>query len=431
MGGEPTGGICVKRADNFSYGRIVLLGTGFGTVVLAWSLYNAFIPLYLEQFLASDALIGFIMTLDNIAAITLIPVFGAWSDRVRTRVGRRMPFILIGMPVAAITFGLLTRFQYFWLFIALDVVFTVAMSAVRAPAVALMPDLTPPEKRSNANGIINFLGGVGGALAHLFGGMLYDQDPRLPFLLGAAVLLAAPWVLAAFIREPAAERRETPSSGSDGAESAEHPPLLKTLRSLRRMEDKTLRLLMALLFAFAGFAAVETFFTLYATEVLGWTGGEATQSLIFVSGTLVLGAVPAGLAATRIGRKRAIQIGMFVFTAALLAVAFVSDPAPLRALFVAAGAGWALIVVSAYPIVVARAPEGQTGAYTGLYYLFTSAAAIASPLVVGQTMDLLGRQSLFYASAVLVAVAIWLFWTVPDDEASARKAPAGASALDA
>ena len=92
----------------FSYGKIFLLGFGFFGVSVIWGVYNAFVPIFLaNKFGLSAAFIGFFMTLDNIAALLIQPPVGAWSDRVRTRWGRRIPFIIAGAPISAVAFGLI------------------------------------------------------------------------------------------------------------------------------------------------------------------------------------------------------------------------------------------------------------------------------------------------------------------------------------
>ncbi len=91
-----------------NYGKTFLLGFGFFGVSVIWGVYNAFVPLMLaNKFGLAPVWIGFFMTLDNIAALLIQPPVGAWSDRLRTPIGRRMPFILVGAPLAAIAFGLI------------------------------------------------------------------------------------------------------------------------------------------------------------------------------------------------------------------------------------------------------------------------------------------------------------------------------------
>ena len=82
----------------------MLIGLGFFTVSLVWSIYNVAVPLYLKDFALSGAMVGFIMSLDNIFAVVFQPVFGALSDKTNTRYGRRMPYLLVGIPMSAIFF---------------------------------------------------------------------------------------------------------------------------------------------------------------------------------------------------------------------------------------------------------------------------------------------------------------------------------------
>ena len=145
-----------------SYPKTFLLGFGFFGVSVIWGTYNAFVPLILaNKFNLTPALIGFFMTLDNIAALLIQPPVGAWSDRLRTPLGRRLPFILIEAPVGALVFGLIPLVSVLPLFVACTTTLLISMAFWRTPVIALMPDITPSKYRSQANGIINFMGGVG------------------------------------------------------------------------------------------------------------------------------------------------------------------------------------------------------------------------------------------------------------------------------
>ena len=65
--------------QKFNYGKIFLLGFGFFGTSVIWSVYNAFVPIFLaNRFGLSAGLIGFFMTLDNIAALFIQPPVGAW-----------------------------------------------------------------------------------------------------------------------------------------------------------------------------------------------------------------------------------------------------------------------------------------------------------------------------------------------------------------
>jgi maltose/moltooligosaccharide transporter len=142
-----------------NYGKTFLLGFGFLGVSVIWSVYNAFVPLFLaNKFDLAPAWIGFFMTLDNIAALLIQPPVGAWSDRLRTPIGRRMPLILIGAPIGAVAFGLIPMAAILPLFVACTSTLLISMAFWRTPVIALMPDITPSKYRSQANGVINFMG---------------------------------------------------------------------------------------------------------------------------------------------------------------------------------------------------------------------------------------------------------------------------------
>ncbi len=169
----------------FNYGKIFLLGFGFFGVSVIWGVYNAFVPIYLsEKFGLQAAMIGFFMTLDNIAALLIQPPVGAWSDRLRTPIGRRMPFILIGAPIGALAFGLIPVVAVLPVFVACTSTLLLSMALWRTPVVALMPDITPSQKRSQANGIINFMGGIGAIFAFLRGIGPVPHEPGFPVLDG-------------------------------------------------------------------------------------------------------------------------------------------------------------------------------------------------------------------------------------------------------
>ena len=133
----------------FRYGKIFLLGFGFFGVSVIWGVYNAFVPIFLaDKFHISPGVIGFFMTLDNVAALFIQPPVGAWSDRVRTRWGRRIPFIIIGAPISAVAFGLIPMAAVLPFFVACTSTLLLSAALWRTPVVALMPDITPSPKRS-------------------------------------------------------------------------------------------------------------------------------------------------------------------------------------------------------------------------------------------------------------------------------------------
>ena len=153
--------------------QIFLIGFGFLASSLAWSIYNSQVPLILEQrFQLSGVLIGTIMTIDNFFGVIFQPLVGAASDKTRTRVGRRLPWIIFGIPICALFFSLAPLQQSLRAFMGAIIVFNLVMSLWRSPVISLMPDVTARPLRSKANGVINMMGGIGSILAFFVGGIL-------------------------------------------------------------------------------------------------------------------------------------------------------------------------------------------------------------------------------------------------------------------
>ena len=392
----------------FNYGKIFLLGFGFFGVSVIWGVYNAFVPIFLaNKFGLSAAFIGFFMTLDNIAALFIQPPVGAWSDRLRTPIGRRLPFILVGAPITALAFGLIPLAAVLPLFVACTSTLLLSAALWRTPVVALMPDITPSEKRSQANGIINFMGGIGTIIALQTGGMLYGLSPSFPFWLGSVLVLLAALIVFAFVREP-----------KEYLENHEpQPNMIESLREILNDPDKSgTRILFAIFFWFLGYSAVETFFTLYAQEHLGINAGDGATLLSVFPLFFVLFAIPSGFIAARTGRRVAISFGLIV-VAIILALFYILpagtllapvSPLPLvgiplveggpRMLTIAGvmlifgGIGWAFININSLPMVVELTTAARLGTFTGLYYLFATLSAIIGPNVNGWAIQLSGNN---------------------------------------
>lgn len=417
-----------------NYGKTFLLGFGFFGVSVIWGTYNAYVPIFLaDRFELSPVIIGFFMTLDNIAALLIQPPVGAWSDRLRTPLGRRMPFILIGAPIAALAFGLIPLAVVLPLFVAGTSTLLLSMALWRTPVVALMPDITPSKFRSQANGIINFMGGVGVIVATLGGAPLYEMNKAFPFWLGSILVVLSALLVFIFIKEPKVPEEPTT-----------HPGMLESLRVLALEKDKSgLRLLLAIFFWFLGYAAVDAFFTLYARNHLGISESNGARLLGQLSLIFVIFALPSGYIGGRFGRRVTIMTGITLMTLLMLAIFFIPvsiltieitrlpvlGVVPVLGLMLmAAGAAWALININSLPMVVDMTSAARIGTYTGLYYLFSTLSAIVGPNVNGLIIQITGRNynSIMFVAPVFMLVAFFLMSGVRRGEAILQVVPAAA-----
>ncbi len=391
-----------KDQNKLSYRKTIFIGLGFLIIMATWSLYNAFVPIFLKRFVAGETLIGLIMTLDNIAAITLQPYFGALSDNTYSRFGHRMPFMIIGIPIAALFFALIPLADNFWLLLVFIIIMNLAMSVFRSPTVALMPDLTPSPLRSKANGVINFMGGIGAILTYGLAARLYELNPAFPFILFSLLLLV---ILLAFLlklREP-----ERPRTG-------EQIKIWQIVGEIfRTRERRILYILLAIFFWFFGYAGVETFFTLYGKNYLLIKESTAAQALLFFSLTFVIFAIPSGFLAGKYSRKKIITIGIIGLIVVFSGLALTGDLLVIRLVLLIGGIFWAFININSYPMVVDQAGD-KIGAYTGVYYFFSTIPAILAPVFVGFLIERLGYGILFISAIFSFILALFFILKIKD-----------------
>ncbi|HPX48152.1 MAG TPA: MFS transporter, partial [Treponemataceae bacterium] len=213
-----------------------LIGFGFFTMGMMDPLYDSYVQIFLARYIPLKSIIGVIMSLDNLLALFLIPLVSVWSDHTRTRIGRRMPWILILLPLSALCFGAIPYAAEHSLLalIILLVFLNLFKQSVRGPVVALMPDTIPGEFRSQANGVINTMGNIAAIVGTLFLARLMDVDTVLPLLgatknrlafpAGALFVLIAVVFLVAFVRENKTSRAD---SGADGTPAPEKIPFFQ------------------------------------------------------------------------------------------------------------------------------------------------------------------------------------------------------------
>ena len=336
------------------------------------------------------------------------PWVGARSDRTRTRFGRRKPWLMVGAPIAAVFFLLVPFVRENFLLIALAIFGTnIGMALFRSPTVAYLGDLFQPDERSKANGVINLMGGLAGAAALFAGGTLYKIGVPLPFIVGAGVMLLAIVIVLVFVREPDLSDQPVTQEKSQGA--------IANLREVAARSDKSGLFLLGAIFSwFVAWNAMEAFFTLYGKNVLGINEGDGSRMLTAFAATLILFAIPSGLIATRIGRKPTILIGLGGMAAGLVVGFFLRQPTALLIVLAVMGAFWALVNINSLPMVYDLGGEEHIGAFTGLYYLASSAAAITGPIVAGGLIDLADKNytTLWLFSAIFMALAIFMMTRV-------------------
>ena len=407
--------------------RTFLVGFAFLAITAFWQMYDGLIPKILtDTFNLSPTVSGIIMAADNVLALFLLPLFGRLSDKCRSPLGKRRPFIIIGMiatmvlmiwiPIIDNSYFAFPSLTKIILFIGVLALLLLTMSFYRSPSVALMPDITPKPLRSKANAIINLMGAVGGVLYLIFTAIMYPESKTsgvdhvnyLPlFIAVMAVIFVSLIIMIFFVNEPKLAKAQQEYENAHPEEN-----LTETTENNKAVLPKPVKrslifLLLSVAFWYIGYNGIVTFFTNFTQNVWGVGIGGASTCLTIATGAAIVCYIPAGILASKIGRKKTIIAGALLLASSFLAgfiyTLFVNTFHPaLYVLFALVGIAWATINVNSFPMVVEMCHGSDIGKFTGLYYTFSMAAQIVTPIIAGFLIEKIDYKVLFLYSAIFV-----------------------------
>ena len=497
-----------NKPFKLNYKRTFLIGFAFFGILLLWQVYDTWCPTFLTEIFAKalypeyvnlrainekwaidqcddivmkvQYFVGLMMAIDNIAALILLPIFGKLSDKTHTKIGKRMPYILVGTFVCSIAFPFIPIFFHFnqlvGIIIMMAVVVLFAMM-YRNPAVALMPDITPKPLRSKANGIINIMGYIGGAfaavvglifvLSQYLGTQLTNQkafenglgpDVGLyryhtnwyqniwavegPFLVASVLMLISALVLFFTIKENkvAEEVREDMERGELVSETIDKVDDDKPMSKANKI--MLWLILGAEFFWFMADNGISTFLNNY---VVYGTGSSSTDTLIL---TIVMGVgsvagfAVGGILASKLGRKWTLVGGLGLTLLAYLlwgvltfAIGLEKGAIPiwLYILWFMKGFGMSLVHVNSFPMVVELCSSKKIGAFTGYYYAASMAAQTVTPIALGALLFAPAFNwnflPVYAGTCIVISLVIFLF--VKNVKSTKTTFKKGLEALDA
>lgn len=463
--------------------RTLWIGLAFFGILLVWQLYNSFCSPMLsfmfvkhdyadlirghedldlkdllaqgiissDQYLDVQWKVGIIMALDNVAALFIMPLFGILSDKTKSKLGKRMPYIIVGSIVTAIALPYIPLFFSMGMatsiasivgmivgLIMMMVVIIIFMMSYRSPAVSLMPDFTPKPLRSKANGLINIVGYVGGAIGSVFAIVIpvtkyIDGSNKslwmleIPFIVCSVTLLASLALLIWKVKENKLheELDETIRQYDSKGESAE------AVTTNSKLSKKNLRnlilILIAEVFWFMSLNAVETFQTNYCMFWLNTSSSGGAIMTVISGAASVVGFVIAGFIADKIGRKWTIFLGICIVALCYLGFVFFPKASPeevatkpfassLPFLFFiilpTVGLGSSLIHICSFPLVTDYCTSEKVGRFTSLYYTASMLAQAITPIAIGLIFRATSWIALPIYSASLMALAGLVFFFV-------------------
>ena len=372
-----------------NYKRTILVGFAFFLISAFWQAYDAIVPLALtNHFGLPQAISGVVMSLDNILAVFMLPIFGAISDKVNTKMGKRTPFVLFGTIVAVVAFVALTFVDNYQLsllamteapelfaqsllegadkaalqdaakelalkltisnplplvgFLLTLLVVLIAMATFRSPAVALMPDVTIKPLRSKGNAIINLMGTAGGIIVLAFGSVFSTSKNLTMSYTGyvlavCGVMLAGLFIFLATVKEKAWADEMAEETKRLGLEE-EAPVVEKTgVKVIAEKKDGKMvkhgglskaefKSLMLILASVAlWYIGYNSITSKYSVYAVNELGVDYGLTLIVAQAAAIVSYIPVGMIASKLGRKKTILAGVAMLATAFIIGAFIGE----------------------------------------------------------------------------------------------------------
>jgi len=399
------------------YGTCVVIGLGGLFAGVTGPLLSAFVPLLVQAVIGEwRAAIGAVMAIDNVLLLLLVPWAGAASDRASASGRGRLAIVLAGFALASAGMAIFASpivAGAAGLIAAMVVLYT-GINVQRAPFQALVADLVPSRHRSFATGSVTFQMCVG-AIVFLMLGQVLGMRPT--FLIAAVTVLAIAAAFALSLREPAV--------GHSHAAEASFGSLVAAAGAAVRGDIAGMRAIFLASFLLQlTFQTFTTWFSLHGTERFGLRPEDVTIGMIAWAVGGVIGALPAGVVGSRIGRRNAMLLGFALMAACLMALNSVTTLAQAAPLLALASASWTFPTVNAYPLFVEPVPRERRGVLAALFLLCMAlGGAIGDPLN-GGIFDLAGSyQPLFLLMAGYTALAFVAVLFIPRGSGEAGTGP--------
>jgi MFS family permease len=355
---------------------VALLGVPTWTLALAITVVTTYLPVVAKSFVGSDVVIGVIVGLEGLLAMWLPLVAGAWSDRLRTPIGGRLPFLIAAGPVVIAGLVAMAVVGSVTAMAGAALVFFVGYFLAYEPYRALYPDAVGREIAGRAQGTQALFRGAGTGLALFGGGLLLALGDGAPFLAAAVVYVAGMAIFGGALarrgipRQEYSDNRGLREAAGEVLSLVRGRPALKAFLAANALWELSL-------------AGLKTFAFLYVNVGLGLSRLATTCVIGGVAVIVLVAALGSGKLADRYGRLRVLTVSLPVYGVGFL-VPFVTSSHLLVALsipFVAVGGG--VIMALPYAVLMPLMPQEAHGALTGYYSLSRGIGTWLGPLLAG------------------------------------------------
>jgi DHA1 family tetracycline resistance protein-like MFS transporter len=381
---------------------------GFGVII-------PLLPFYGVHFGASPTAVTWMMACYSLAQFFFSPILGRLSDHV----GRR-PVLLVSLVASIVSYLWLGFANALWMLFAARLLSGAGAGNIAA-AQAYITDVTPPEGRAKAMGMIGAAFGLGFTIGPALGGLVAGSTPGATDLSRPAFVAAGLSALALAIAL-ARLKESRPPQARDGEA---RPSRLRIARDL--LGRPTLRQLILLFFiAISAFAAMETTYALWTNSAFGWGPAQVGLVFLYVGSVLVLvQGLLIGRLSRRFGEARLVVAGAALIALGLVALPFALTLPRLMLVNTLLPLGMGLLNPSMTSLISKEAGADERGGVLGVAQSAGSLARIIGPAVAGPLFTAFGRDAPYYASAAVMALAVAMALRLPRPKIEADAAVTG------
>jgi len=385
---------------------------------LVLSLNSNVIPLILDPlaksvfFNESAFFIGIVIGITQLLGIIIPPVIGTISDNTWTRFGRRIIYMIIFVPLTVVMLLILSvigiqigvgmePINTFILFAVCITLLFIFLNLWNSTYCALLPDLTEPAERGETSGYMQAFNILGTILAFAAAAAVWESSHTLTFVIFAIVIVISSSITILTIEE------------KKSIKSRKKEPLTSIVKDFVK-EKEFVKFMFTSMFWWFGIGTLQPFFVLFAKNTLGLPESSALVFMGIFTVILVACAVPAGIFADKIGKKRILSTGVLIAAIGLGIGAFTTNIMLIYLAMGMAGLGFGVIIVLNFALTADLLPKGKEGKFMGLGNIFYAAPQMIAAPLVGFLISTFNNnyQLIFYVTPISLIIGFILLQKV-------------------
>jgi len=384
--------VMASSQQQSSLKAMFFIGTAWFGMSAFFAFNTASVPMFFNARIEQKWIVGLILGTMGGLGIIMSPILGMASDRIRHRLGRRRPLMILGLPFIV---AVLVAMQYMPSVALMALVWPLAYFfhlVIERPWGALMPDIFPPDKRATANGVCQVMGGAGNLLYFVVGGYVWARNEEITFYLVAAVYAAGILAVVFGIKEK--------PTHLDPPRTQKRMKVLEYIAGLREHRE-VLRYAFACFFWSTGLNGILPWLTSFGTQGMGMSVELSFMILALSVGVVILLSLPVGMLADRVGHKRVARAGLVIFVVVNVLVVFVESVPLLFILMGIVAVGFCIIMVVPYALLMNLIPEDRMAELIGVASISVYLSILVGPTLAGFLIDAFGSyRPIFVFAAV-------------------------------